>query len=327
MKNIKKTYNVESFSKKHNVLVKKGGAIETFNNEIISLAADSHKVIGHHNNALVVLNSKNQSFLANSSSYSPFMKEYRINAHSDLFLGLYQRGNSSYSIYSLKKDEIIFTSNNWEGHSIIDKLVFSNTQQHISCLDISDNKVLGTCKLPNNENDKVYEFSGIYENKLICTTHQQDILILDYIKGQIIKHFKKPGVSFYLNAKNSESKIFIGLMGVTFIEIDMISNNVSRKINIESQLATITKSNINSVFVRTSIVKNDLVFFIANRDIVGIFNPESATIIDYIMLPFEKKTTSLKLGRDNLQVTKDFIFVLDSENTLHQIGFNEDLTI
>ncbi len=169
---------------------------------------------------------------------------------------------------------------------------------------------------------QVMEFSGIYQNILVCTLNSGGILLLDLQSGQMLEHFREVGIRTGVYQESDGSSRFLGLKHTTFIEIDVVERKVIRRINLESlfkELMNIPNETPCWFTAGTSIYKNGLFYFYGDRNVLVIFDPKSEKIIDHYNFKFEKTATQLKGGNGNLQVLNNEIYCLDTSGTLHII--------
>lgn len=206
--------------------------------------------------------------------------------------------------------------------------VFLENLSKLNVWNVSTNEIKTLYELSELESNegktqkalKVVEFSGVYENILACTLNNGGILLVDIEKGNIKKYFKDAGVRLNFYPMKNGNPNFVGLNHNNFIEIDVHKAEIIRQINLDDQLKkikSIPEQSPNSTFINTSIYNNNLIYFIADKNIVGVFDPESTEITQHYILNFEEKSTTLKIGKENLQIKDNRIFVLDTSETLH----------
>lgn len=82
---------------------------------------------------------------------------------------------------------------------------------------------------------QVSEFSGIYENTLVCTLNSGGVLLLD-IEMEKLNHFLRRQNTWWSFSKKPDSPIFIGLKHITFIEINAGTGELLRQVDIEEEL-------------------------------------------------------------------------------------------
>ncbi len=184
---------------------------------------------------------------------------------------------------------------------------------------------LNDFQINQNNSDKVIEvsqFSGIYKNKIILTLNTGAVLVLNANNGQILKYWDDLKIRYWLVPSESECNIFWGLSHQTFIEIDCETESLVVNLDLTQQLIIIENipdESPNYCFITTSVVFKNLIYFISNKNILGVFNPLLKEIIWTHKFNFENKSTILKGGTENLQINDTHIYTLDSEGTLHII--------
>ena len=109
------------------------------------------------------------------------------------------------------------------------------------------------------------------------------------------------------------------MYGYTFIEIDILTQKITQKIDLKPKWLSLRRvSDIN--YIGVNVFNNGLHYFIANTNIVGIFDPQTAEIIDFYEFDFDKKKyQQLRGGAENLQVKDGKIYVLDSLGNLYEL--------
>lgn len=170
---------------------------------------------------------------------------------------------------------------------------------------------------------QVLEFSGIFENTLVCTLNNGGILLLDLEKGEVKQFHKDAKVRGGVFQVNDNSPIFLGLKHYTFVEINAESGELLRQVNIEHELKRVANIPAESpcwLAVGTSIFQDGLFYFLGDKNFLGVFDPVTEKIVDYHWFEFEQKGTQLKGGVENLQVKDNEIYCLDTSNTLHVLN-------
>jgi hypothetical protein len=167
---------------------------------------------------------------------------------------------------------------------------------------------------------QVLEFSGVFENTLVCTMNSGAILLLDIETGQSKQFFKGAKVRAGVFQTKENSPIFQGLKHYTFVEINAESGELLRQVNIEHELKRVAEIPEQSpcwLTVGTSIYHEGLFYFYGDKNFLGVFDPITEKIVDYHWFEFEQKGTQIKGGVENLQVKGKEIYCLDTSNTLH----------
>jgi hypothetical protein len=173
---------------------------------------------------------------------------------------------------------------------------------------------------------EVSQFSGVYNNKLLCTLNNGGIVMLNANDGTLLHYWPDAKLRYWLAPKEEGSNIFWGLSHQTFIVIDAASETILDQVDITTQLKAIENipaQSPNYIFITTSVVYKDLIYFIADKNILGIFDPIKKEIIWTYKFVFENKYALLKGGTENLQVNDTHIYVLDSEGNLYEFAKEE----
>jgi hypothetical protein len=201
-------------------------------------------------------------------------------------------------------------------HKIIYSSLLKNETYFIFLLSTLGSWLDGEIEKPY----QVSEFCDIYNKILISTLNNGDILLLDIEKGEPIKLFKETKIIGGLFQKEENSPIYIGLKFKTYIEINIEKAEIIKKIDLEQYFKQ--KFNRSTLVpINTTIYQNELIYFIADTNIVGVFDPNKTEVIDYYEFNFENKQTMLKGGKENLQVKDNNIYCLDNQNTLYTLSF------
>ncbi len=223
-------------------------------------------------------------------------------------------------IYLINKDKLVYYAGNnltSKNLNINSTSLISNEDYFSFPLSSLDMLQVGSKEAPY----KVSEFCDIYNNILITTFTNGDILLLDVDKGESIKFFKDTKIKEGLFQKEENSPIYIGLKFKTYIEIDVEKSEIIKQIDLEEYFKKIFKRST-LVPINTTIYKNGLIYFIADTNIVGAFNPKTMEVVDFYEFEFKNKQTMLKGGKENLQVKGSKIYCLDNQNNLHELEFN-----
>ena len=207
--------------------------------------------------------------------------------------------------------------------------IFLEKKNRISVWEVNTNKVDTLFELSElgihldgtlEKQLEVMEFSGVYADILVCSLNSGGVLLFDIKKREVLNYFKDARIRFNLYSTGENTPVFFGLNHTTFIEIDVEKGELIRQINLEKQLKVIKQipENVpNGVFIDTSVYSDGSIYFKADKNIIGIFDPVEAKIIDHYIFDFEKRGTMLNIGKENLQIKNGEIIVLDSSNTLH----------
>ena len=209
------------------------------------------------------------------------------------------------------------------------KLVYLiKKEQEIISFSIGNNMTISTFPLStlgtwlDGEIEKPYElseFCGIWKNTLVCTLNNGDVLLVDIEKGEVIRRFEETNLLRNLHQKSNGSPIFWGLNFMSFVEINVSNGELLRKLKLEDYLRDYFERS-SLVAFNTAISLKDLFYFQASTNIVGIFNPVTAQIMDYHEFDFDKsKGQQLKGGKENLQVKDGKIYCLDTLGNLYEL--------
>lgn len=212
---------------------------------------------------------------------------------------------------------------------ISNKLVYLiKKEQDIISFSIDNNEIISTFSLStlgtwlDSEIEKPYEvseFCGIWKNTLVCTLNNGNLLLLDIIKGKVIKHFEETNLLRNLHQKSNGSPIFWGLNFMSFVEINVSKGELLRKLKLEDYLRNYFEHS-SLVAFNTAFSLKDLFYFQASTNVVGIFNPETAQIMEYHEFDFDKsKGQQLKGGKENLQVKDGKMYCLDTLGNLYEL--------
>ncbi|MBK7129130.1 MAG: hypothetical protein IPH66_07200 [Crocinitomicaceae bacterium] len=174
---------------------------------------------------------------------------------------------------------------------------------------------------PIEKSYQVADFCGLCQNVLVITMTNGDVLFLDIEKGEVRAFLKDAHVARNLQQING-SNIFQGIYGYTFLEVDAESGTVLRKMDLKEEWKRVGReSDIN--YIGVDVVSEGLHYFIANTNIVGVFNPKTLHIEDYYEFDFDKKQhQQLKGGKENLQIKEGKIYCLDTLGNLYELERN-----
>lgn len=168
---------------------------------------------------------------------------------------------------------------------------------------------------------QVAEFSGIYENTLVCTMTNGDLLLLDIQTGEV-KFFLKNCIAYNLQ-QIDDSPIFCGLYGYSFVKINATTGEILNSIDLKPLWKELGRnSDEHYVYIGVCIYHNGLLYFL-NRNTVGIFDPSTCKIIDFQEFEFDcNQGQQLKGGKENLQVKDGKIYCLDTLGNLYELESN-----
>jgi hypothetical protein len=340
MKNITVEKNIHHFiiTKSHKILLSVQNDI-SINNEIVFKSPEGLQYLNCLDNEYIFTNTswdgkgfilnlndnKNASFI--NLFIKHFDKDHKI--LSDDFVSLFfDLKNDIESMFNFKimryiadfKQNLLvhydfeFPSNKKE--KIDTYSIFPNTLISSFSLSKLDTYNHGAGEQPY----KVALFAGMYQNTLVCTVQWGGVLLLDVQTGELIKFLKDAPVENNIYPSEDGSSIFWSLSYSDFVEIDVAQAKILRIVNIKKQLDDIASEygqEAGMVDIKTSICHEGLLYFQAAGKFIGVFDPDSATIIDYHIFKFEKKGNRLRSGKEFLQVQGKEIYILDTEGTLH----------
>jgi hypothetical protein len=222
--------------------------------------------------------------------------------NSKLFIYFYNYQNQSIYYYSKKSNEILEFNivqnlQKWK-YSLETLLPFEYAEQKI----------------------KVIEISGLFNNHLVCTLNNGGILILDSTSGDKKYYFSNTGIVSGLFQKKENTSVFIGLKHHKLIEVDIISGEILKNIDISQhlkKLANIPNEKPCWLSVGTCKFYDNLFYFYGDNNLIVVFDPKLEKIIDHHWFKFKDSNTILKIGNENLHIEKDRVYCLDSKNELH----------
>ena len=311
-----------------------------FNNGRLNLEDFYEKI-----DSFIVFNSNEILFIFDTNEKNKFSFPnipnnfgYKIDSCSTSFFILYDKESLNFetfthtkeAIYSIFDKQIVYQGgilgdriiNNFAiggiNKNVIDIFNIDKKNHQLSFpLSLLDTLQVGSKEVPY----KVSEFCDIYKNILITTFTNGDILLLDIEKGKPIKLFEGTKIKEGLFQKEENSSIYLGLKFKTYIEIDVEKQEIIKQLDLEEYFKKKFNRSI-LVPINTTIYRNGLIYFIADTNIVGVFNPKTIDVVDFYEFEFENKQTMLKGGKENLQVNGTNIYCLDNQHNLYTLEFN-----
>lgn len=199
-------------------------------------------------------------------------------------------------IYLINKEKLIY----YAGNNLTAKNLSINSTSLISNEDYFSFPLSSLNTLPVDSKEtsyKVSEFCDIYKNILITTFTNGDILLLDIEKGKPIKLLEDTKIKEGLFQKEENSSVYLGLKFKTYIEIDVEKQEIIKQLDLEEYFKKKFNRSI-LVPINTTIYRNGLIYFIADTNIVGVFNPKTIDVVDFYEFEFENKQTILKGGKE-----------------------------
>lgn len=209
-----------------------------------------------------------------------------------------------------------------------EKFVYRQSNIEISFLDLKKGvSIFSTSQINDKKNQttkenptSVKEFSGIYKNTLVCTLENGGVLGLDIDKVVQVFYFSNAQLRAGLYQKEKDSPIFVGLKHWTYLELNAETGELIKKIDLQPQLkvlGNIPKESPCWLSINTTKYENNLIYFFADKNCVGVFDLNKIEIIDFHQFNFIDKKTTLKSGIESLQIKGNEIYCLDTNNDLH----------
>ena len=167
--------------------------------------------------------------------------------------------------------------------------------------------------------DKIVNYAGNFKDHLLFSLESGGTLILNAANGNLIKHWPNTFVTHNLRP-TLHSAVFWGISYMTFIEVDADRGVLNVQFDLTEELkrmANIPAESPNWVGIHTGVIHDNLIYFLADINYLGIFDPSQKKIIWWHKFQFEIKSTMLKNGTESFCVTNNKIYVLDNSNTLH----------
>jgi hypothetical protein len=323
--------NIKQFDINSNIILFVDGKLNSID---VNEKVDSFVVFDKE--TLIIYNSKEKKAQLNFPNIPVNFGYKKFSASKSHFL-LYDRESLDLNTFTHTKEAIYSIPNKkiiYQG-AIIGNVILNNYvvdgigKKYISIFSVNKKTTMSSFTLYSlgswldGEIEKPYqvsEFCDIYNKILISTLNNGDILLLDIEKGEPIKLFKETKIIGGLFQKEENSPIYIGLKFKTYIEINIEKAEIIKKIDLEQYFKQ--KFNRSTLVpINTTIYQNELIYFIADTNIVGVFDPNKTEVIDYYEFNFENKQTMLKGGKENLQVKDNNIYCLDNQNTLYTLSF------
>ena len=167
--------------------------------------------------------------------------------------------------------------------------------------------------------NRITHYAGQFNGNLIFSLESGGTLMLDANSGNIKEYWPNTLVTYNLQS-TSNSAIFWGASYMTFIEVDADRGVLNVQFDLTEELkrmANIPAESPNWVGIHTGVIHDNLIYFLADINYLGIFDPSQKKIIWWHKFQFEIKSTMLKNGTESFCVTNNKIYVLDNSNTLH----------
>ena len=182
-------------------------------------------------------------------------------------------------------------------------------------------KNLGKYKSGVEEKDyRISQFAGSYKKKILATLYNGGIMMADVETGSIIKFWPNTKLEYWLSPSKNNSHIFWGLNHKTFIEIDAEKEIIVRQIDIEKTIKEsfqIPDETQLYIFVNTSRVYDGLIYFKADKDLIGVFDPSNEKILWKYKFEFGRSGAFIPAGQDAIQVNGANLYVMDNKGTLY----------
>jgi hypothetical protein len=180
-----------------------------------------------------------------------------------------------------------------------------------------DLKELGTWG-KDSEPYMLSQFSGIYENKLICTLQNGDILSIDIEKGNLIFHFQNTKI--FRGLLQKKGSLFWGIGIIFYVEIDVNTNQIIKLTSLEPEYKRFLNIGDETTCWFTSglsFFQDGLFYFDGGgmvSNIVAVMDPTELKVIDFIKIDLPKYG-NIK----DVKVYKDKIYCLDTKGNLYFI--------
>ena len=214
-----------------------------------------------------------------------------------------------YFIYIIKFDQDILVNSDHDfflNKSIINLYKLS-TAEKIWSFDLKELGICGADSKPY----MIADFSGIHEDRLVCTLQNGYILLLDLTTGTVKHIFENAKMISGLRQK--EGSIFWGAKYREFIEVDVDKQITLRQISLESEfnrMLTVTNGEPGWFAIAKSFFHDGLFYFYSDS-IIGILDPIEIKIIDFMKLEL-KESALIK----DVQVNRDLIYCLETKGNL-----------
>lgn len=310
-----------SFSIKENILIHTNGDITNLNEKKIGVMKDASNAFRLSNDEVIILDDLNKPYYLSTGNL--FLLNQRIYNVSNKYCLTYSKKPKKYAILDKEKKTCIFETDSSFGRLVVfNDLIFSYNLRIIHCYSVLKEKYILQFDLSNIE-DKLssnIEFSGIYKNTLVCTLENGGILGLDIDKSEQVFYFPNAQLRSGLYQKEEDSQIFIGLKHWTYLELNVATGELIRKVDLQPQLRTLVDIPEESpcwLSINTTKYENNLIYFFADKNYVGVFDTEKTEVIDFYQFNFSNKNTTLKSGVESLQIKGNKIYCLDTNNDLH----------
>lgn len=301
---------------------------EFHSGKVLCTIIDSASVLEVNSNR-IILDSLNRSKTINGFE---FLQD-RILRFQPPYLLVYSKSPQRYALLDCKKNCIISDTHQF-GKYIFNEYIVDGVgdSEFIKVRSILINKEILKFNLSDLNNwldgniEKPYqvsEFCGIHENTLVCTLNSGAILLLDIHSGDVKRFLPDAKFPRQLYAKKGAPHIYVGLFSQRYIEVDVLKGEIIKDISIESQLKAIkgiSEGDRCWFSVGFSILYDDKIYFLAETNFVGVFDPASEKIVDFHEFEFDKsKGQQLRGGKENLQVREGKIYCLDTLGNLYEL--------
>lgn len=323
---LKSTYkDIVWFSLKEDILINLKGNITEINGLEIGQIEDARKLFRTNSGQVIIQNSLNRAFYLTSGN--SFLPNQHISKVTKKYYLTYSKNPRNYSIFDKQNSNCLVTKDTSFGDVVFNNLIFSFNLGIIKFYDIEKDIFSFKYNLNKLEENQVSvgEFSGIYNNILVCALDNGGILGIDIEKEELTFYFKEAQIRSGLYQKAEGSPVFIGLKHWTYIELDVETGEILKKVDLRPQLkmlANIPEESPCWLSINTTKYQDNLIYFFADKNCVGIFDTKSTKIIDSYWFDFKENKTTLKSGSNSLQVRNGEIYCLDTDNKLHVLDTN-----
>lgn len=309
------------FSIKENVLIYANGIIANLKEKKLGKMKDANGAFRLNNDEIIILDDLNNPFYL--SSGNSFIINQRVSDITGKYCLTYTKKPKKYAVFDKQNGVCLFETDSSFGRLVVlNDLIFSYNLGIIYCHNILNKKNIFQFNL-NNIKDKmssILEFSGIYKNTLVCTLENGGILGVDIDKAEKVFYFPNAQLRSGLYQKEKGSPIFIGLKHWIYLELNVETGELIKKVDLRPQLkilVDIPKESPCWLSINTTKYENNLIYFFADKKYVGVFDLNKIEIIDFHQFNFIDKKTVLKGGVESLQVKGNEIYCLDTNNDLH----------
>ncbi|MDO6852810.1 hypothetical protein Q4599_04420 [Cellulophaga lytica] len=318
---IKQSFSeIVSFSLKENILININGNITELDGKKIGEINDARKSFKLNSDEIIILDSLNKPFYLFSGNL--LIQNQRISTVTDKYFLTYSKKPRRYAIFDKQQMNCLFEANSSFGDVVLNDLIFSYNSGIIYCYNILSGEYILQFNLSNVEDkiSSIIEFSGIHKNTLVCTLENGGVLGVDIDKAEQVFYFSNAQLRSGLYQKEEDSPIFIGLKHWTYLELNAEKGELIKKVDLQPQLKVlgdIPKESPCWLSINTTKYENNLIYFFADKNYVGVFDIEKTEIIDFHQFNFLDKKTTLKSGAESLQIKGNEIYCLDTNNDLH----------